>query len=156
MTKVVDVPAHLDDQSFDQFAKGFAQPAGERLLFDAHATQWSSPYGLVGLLAAGQWLQEQQHPKPLFAIPREREVAHYWARTGFFGHAAEFFELHGKIPYVAATGSTDVLLEVTPVRGADDVHAVVDRIQDRAADILRELGLERCVATGESAMRNVS
>src|SRR2546426_5623694 len=32
----------------------FRSKDGERLLFDAHATEWASPYGLVGLLAAGQ------------------------------------------------------------------------------------------------------
>ena len=148
MTRVVEVPSHFDYQSFDQFAKGFGTPEDERLLFDAHATQWSSPYGLVGLLAAGQWLQEHQKQPPLFTVPRDRDVAHYWARTGFFQHAAALFELHGKVPQVAASGSTDVLLEVTPVRGADDVHSVVDRIQDRAAAILRELGLEAQATMG--------
>ena len=148
MTRVVQVPVRFDDQTFDQFAKSFGEPADERLLFDAHATQWGSPYGLVGLLAAGQWLSEHERQKPLFTIPRDREVAHYWARTGFFQHAAGFFELHGKVPHVASTGASDVLLEVTPVRGAHDVHGVVDRIQDRAAAILRQLGLEAQATMG--------
>ncbi len=61
---------------------------------------------------------------------------------------AELFELHGKVPHVASTGASDVLLEVTPVRGAQDVHDVVDKIQDRAAAILRELGLEAQATMG--------
>ena len=148
MTRVVEVPGHFDHQAFDEFAQAFGAPKDERLLFDAHATQWGSPYGLVGLLAAGQWLMERQRPKPLLTIPNDRDVAHYWARAGFFRHADELFELHGKVPYVAASGSSDVLLDVTPVRGADDVHNVVDRIQDRAAAILRELGLEAQATMG--------
>lgn len=148
MTRVVDVPAQFDAHSFDQFAKALGRVEDERLLFDAHATQWSSPYGLVGLLAAGQWLREHGRPQPLFTVPTDRDVAHYWARTGFFDHAAEFFELHGKAPHVQASRPSDVLLEVTPVRGADDVHTVVDRIQDRAAAILRELGLEANATMG--------
>src|SRR2546421_10375778 len=56
MTRLVDVPAQFDDRSFEQFAGAYAAAAqdGERLLFDAHASEWASPYGLVGLLAAGQ------------------------------------------------------------------------------------------------------
>lgn len=140
MTRVVEIPAHFDDRSFDEFARSFGSPDTQRLLFDAHAAQWASPYGLVGMLAAGQWLQERGYPPPLFTLPTDRDVAHYWARTGFFTYAAEMFELHGKVPRTA-TGSTDVLLDVTPVRGSDDVHEVVDRIQDRSQAILQELSL---------------
>jgi len=121
----------------------------ERLLFDAHATQWASPYGLVGLLAAGQAQSEGQRERPLLTLPADRDVAHYWARAGFFRHAAEYFELHGKVPRIAASGESDVLLEVTAVRGADDVHGVVARVQERAAAILsRELGLEAQATMG--------
>src|SRR5260370_16816282 len=55
MTRLVEVPAQFDDRSFNQFAAAFAEAltSGERLLFDAHAAEWASPYGLVGLLVAG-------------------------------------------------------------------------------------------------------
>ena len=49
MTRVVQVPGSFDHQAFDQFAGAFGEPGDERLLFDAHATHWASPYGLVGL-----------------------------------------------------------------------------------------------------------
>jgi hypothetical protein len=140
MTRVVEIPRSFDDRTFDQFAASFGQPDDQRLLFDAHAAQWASPYALVGMLAAGQWLSERGLPKPLFTLPTEKDVAHYWARTGFFTYAAEFFELHGKVPRTRS-GATDVLLDVTPVRGSDDVHLVVDRIQQRSRAILNELGL---------------
>jgi anti-sigma regulatory factor (Ser/Thr protein kinase) len=140
MTRVVQVPARFDDRTFDQFALAIGEPGDERMLFDAHGAQWGSPYALVGALAVGQWMHEQKLERPFFTVPGDPEVAHYWARAGFFRHAAEFFELHGKIPRTP-TGSTDVLLDVTPVRGSDDVHLVVDRIQDRSHAILTELGL---------------
>ncbi len=149
MTRVVEVPSHFDDRTFDQFAQGYAAGGAERLLLDAHATQWASPYGLVGLLVAGQAQVEQQRERPLLTLPADREVAHYWARTGFFRYAEEYFDLHGKVPRVTAAGESDVLLEVTPIRGADDVHAAVDRIQQRAAAMLsRELGLEAQATMG--------
>ncbi len=143
MTRVLEVPTQFDDRSFDQFARALGEPDTERLLFDAHAVQWASPYGLVGLLVAGQATVEGDNPRPRLTIPTDKDVVHYWARTGFFDYAGEWFEVHGKFPRLAPTRSSDVLLEITPVRESDDVHAVVSVIQDRAAAILSgELGLE--------------
>lgn len=150
MTRVVEVPAHLDDRSFDQMARQYVEAveAGGRVLFDAHAAQWASPFGLVGLLCAGQAAQGAGE-RPLFTLPADRDVVHYWARTGFIAHAEPLFELHGKWPRSAARGSTDSLLDVTPIRGADDVHDVVGHVQERAAAILTgELGLESAATMG--------
>ncbi len=75
MTRLVEVPAQFDDRSFDQFAGSFvaATDDGERLLFDAHAAEWASPYGLVGLLAAGQAARHGAD-KPLLTAPTQAEV----------------------------------------------------------------------------------
>lgn len=149
MTRVIEVPTHFDDRSFDQFAGAVGIPDDERLLFDAHSVQWASPYGLVGLLVAGQATMERNRPRPQLTIPIDKEVVHYWARTGFFDYAGEWFEIHGKFPRIAPTRSSDVLLEITPVSGADDVHGVVSAIQERAAAILSgELGLEAKATMG--------
>jgi len=149
MTRVVEVPAQFDDRSFDQFARSFGESDGKRLLFDAHAAQWASPYGLLGLLAAGQAAVERGPERPLLTVPADRDVAHYWGRAGFFQYAQEWFELHGKVPRVAASHSSDVLLEITPVHGTDDVHSVVETIQERSAAILSgELGLEATATMG--------
>ncbi len=150
MTRVIPVPQQFDDRTFDTFAAAFSTPAeGARLLFDAHAVSWASPYGLLGLLTAGQTVVEGGGEQPLLTLPNDRDVAHYWARTGFVRHAAEVFEIHGRAPKVAARGESDVLLEVTPVRGADDVHDVVNHIQERSAAILKgELKLEAQATMG--------
>jgi anti-sigma regulatory factor (Ser/Thr protein kinase) len=149
VTRVVEVPAQFDDRTFDQFVRSYGVPQGERLLFDAHGTQWASPYGLTSLLAAGHLLADQSPERPLLTIPNDRDVARYWTRAGFFRYAAECFEIHGRIPRVPVSTESDVLLEVTPVRGADDVHGVVARIQERSAQILsHELGLEAQATMG--------
>ncbi|HUF35629.1 MAG TPA: ATP-binding protein [Gemmatimonadales bacterium] len=144
MTRVIEVPAHLDDRSFDQFAAGFGTwPPEERLLVDARGVQWASPYGLIGMLTAGQALAEAKHEPPLLTVPTSDEVKRYWARAGFFRHAAGLFEVHGRVPKAAATGPSDVLLDVTPVRATEDVHEVVEKISQSASRILHgELGLE--------------
>jgi len=143
VSAVVDVPQRFDEWSFEQFAAAFAAAAGEaKVIVDAHACEWVSPLGLVGLLAAGQALHERTGARPLLTVPADREVAHFFARTGFFREAQELFEIHGTVPRVKA-GASPVLLEVTPVRGAEDVHAVVHHIQERSAEILtNQLGLD--------------
>jgi anti-sigma regulatory factor (Ser/Thr protein kinase) len=145
MTKLVDVPAQFDDRSFDQFAAAYSRAAAEggRMLFDAHATEWASPYGLVGLLAAGQAVQASGGERPLLTVPTAPEVMSYWGRAGFFRDARELFEIHGKVPRTPPASGSDVLLPVTAVRAAEDVHEVVGHIQQRATAILSgELGIE--------------
>ena len=150
MTALVEVPQSFDDRSFEQFAAAFAAAQDEsRVLVDAHACEWASPFGLVALLCAGQALVERHGGKPLLTAPADKEVAHYWARTGFFRQAEELFEIHGTAPRVKQPPESTVLLEVTPVRVAGDVHKVVDHIQERAAAILTaELGLEPKATVG--------
>ena len=150
MTYVVEVPQILDEWSFDQFATGFAGAAdASRVLVDAHASNWASPAGLIGLLCAGQALAARGGAKPLFTVPADSEVTHYWTRAGFFAHAADLFEVHGSVPRVKPNAERNVLLEVTPVTVADDVHAVVGRIQERASAILTsELGLDAKATMG--------
>src|SRR5436190_23069126 len=142
MTRLVEVPTQFDDRSFDQFAAAYAQATdGERLLFDAHAAEWASPYGLVGLLAAGEAAGGGE--RPLLTVPSSAEVVSYWARAGFFREAANLFEIHGKVPKTKPATESEVLLPVTPVRAAEDVHAVVSTIQQRASAMLaKELGLD--------------
>jgi anti-sigma regulatory factor (Ser/Thr protein kinase) len=147
VTRLVEIPAQFDERSFDQFAGAFAAATadGERLLFDAHAAEWASPYGLVGLLAAGQaaGAGAAATERPLLTAPVNADVISYWARAGFFREAGALFEIHGRVPKTRPADQSDVLLPVTPVRAAEDVHAVVSRIQTRASAILAsELGLD--------------
>ncbi len=145
MTRLVEVPAQFDDRSFDQFAAAFAAASqdGDRLLFDAHAAEWLSPYGLVALLVAGHAARHSGGDKPLLTAPTQPDVVRYLVRAGFFREAADLFEIHGKVPRGKVQEEGDVLLPVTPVRAAEDVHAVVSAIQQRASAILAsELALD--------------
>jgi anti-sigma regulatory factor (Ser/Thr protein kinase) len=141
--RVVPVPHYLDDKAFDAVAGALGWPPTGRVLFDARATRWASPYGFTALLTAGQALREAGAEQPRLALPEADDVRSYWAKVGFFAHAAELFELHGRVPRRAPAEASDVLLPVTPVRASEDVHDVVGRIQDQAARILtHELHLE--------------
>lgn len=150
MSRIVEVPASFDDRSFEAFAQSFsAGPLTDRILFDARGATWASPFGLVAMLTAAQAVKEAGGPEPGFTVPVAEEVRRYWARTGFFQHLAEMAELHGKVPKLKPDTHSDVLLDVTPVRASEDVHAVVGKIQEGAARILHgELGLEAKATMG--------
>jgi anti-sigma regulatory factor (Ser/Thr protein kinase) len=149
VTTVLIVPPSLDDQSFEQLVEQLAPlPADARVVVDARHARWASPFGLAALLCVAQARPERM----TFAVPESAETASYWARTGFFRHAAELYDLRGPVPRHRDGHESDVLLELTPIVRSDDVHGVVGRIQHKAADILHgQLGLDTAV-TGAFGM----
>ena len=150
MTRVVPVPQHLNDLSIDQFAAGIGPwPPEQRLLVDAHATDWASPAGFVALLTLGQALAELGAHKPELTLPAKATVASYWAKAGLLRHAEALFELHGNVPKRAAAETSDMLVPVTIIRNAADVMEIVGRITQHATKILTdELQLDAKVVGG--------
>ncbi len=149
MTTVISVPPSLDEHTFEHVIEQLAQtPEGSKILLDARHARWASPYGLTALLCVAQARNERIG----FAVPENPDTVSYWSRTGFFRHAAELYELHGSVPRSRDAHESDVLLEITPITRSDDVHGVVGRIQQKAADILHgQLNLETAV-TGSFGM----
>jgi anti-sigma regulatory factor (Ser/Thr protein kinase) len=141
VTTVITAPPTLDDETFEQVFEQVATVSpDQKVLIDARRTRWASPYGLTALLAVAQSRVERAS----FAGPENEETASYWARAGFYRHAAEVYELHGKVPRAREVQvESNVLLEITDVTRSDDVHQVVERIQSRAQAILvHELQLD--------------
>lgn len=149
MTTVISVPPSLDEHTFEHVIEQLASaPEGTRLLLDARHARWASPYGLTALLCVPQARGERIG----FAVPEHPDTVSYWSRTGFFRYAAELYELHGSVPRARDAHESDVLLEITPITKSDDVHGVVGRIQQKAADILHgQLNLDTAV-TGAFGM----
>ena len=130
---VITVPSSLDDQSFEQVLEQLAPlPADARILIDARNTTWSSPYGLTALLTLAQTRLE----KPQFMPPERDETSSYWSRANFFRYAEDLFEIMGSVPSRGTERESSTLLEITPVAKNDDVHKVVERIKDKASQIL--------------------
>ena len=140
MTTVITVPPSLDDETMEQvFEQVAAVSADQKILVDARHTRLSSPYGLTALLTIGQSRTEQA----AFAGPEADDTASYWSRAGFYRHASEIYEMHGKVPRTREAAESNVLLEITEMARSDDVHTVVEKIQSRAQAILvHELNLE--------------
>lgn len=158
MTTVIPVPPSLDDVTFEQVLDRLAPlAADDKVLIDARHARWASPYGLVGLLAVAQ----TRDVRPGLTPPEHDETLSYWSRTGFFRYAEELFDLHGTVPRARPTAESSVLLEITSVSKSADVHDVVDRIQQRAQNILeRELSIDaqasvRFVMTLSEVCQNV-
>jgi anti-sigma regulatory factor (Ser/Thr protein kinase) len=133
--KIVSVPASLDEHSFDMLLEGLEPEKGERLLVDARHLRFADPFGMLGLLALGQYAGRTSE-KPLLQLPEEGDVVGYMARMDFFEQAETWFEIHGGSRRRRAEGGSDVLLEITAVNSHQDVHSVVDRVNQRAIDIL--------------------
>jgi anti-sigma regulatory factor (Ser/Thr protein kinase) len=140
VTAVITVPPSLDDASFEQVVDQLAAAApDQKLLVDARHTRWASPYGLTGLLTLAQTRAE----RPQFAPPEAEETLSYWARTGFFRHAEELYDFSKRVPRARDGGESSVLLEITPLAQAGDVHSVVEKISERSQSILHgELNLD--------------
>ena len=145
MTSVITVPPSLDDYTFEQVVDQLAAiPPDAKVIIDARHTRWASPFGLTALLTLGQ----TREVRPSFTAPDNEETSSYWARTGFFRHAEELFDLHGSVPK-ARGGESSVLLEITPVGKSEDVHEVVGRIQQKAQQILaKELNIDAKATVG--------
>lgn len=138
MSRVVEVPETLDEHGFEALVAALgdatAEGADSRLLLDARRVKWVSPYGLTGLLAVGEVARGRTGLRAGIEAPENADVRTYIDRMNFWAAASEVFDL----PKVSrrAHAPSDALLEITPIRSHHDVHAVVERVRERAAAIL--------------------
>ena len=136
--KVITVPGSLDERSFDTLVEGLAGEGDGRVLLDGRHLRFADPFGMLGLLAVGQYVKRSGE-QAILQLPDEADVVGYMARMDFFDHAKDLFEIHGaskRKKAEEASNSSDVLLEITAVNSHQDVHAIVDRVNTRAITIL--------------------
>ena len=136
--KVITVPGSLDERSFDQLVEGLAGEGDGRVLLDGRHLRFADPFGMLGLLAVGQYVKRSGE-QAILQLPDEADVVGYMARMDFFDHAKDLFEIHGaskRKKAEEASSTSDVLLEITAVNSHQDVHAIVDRVNTRAITIL--------------------
>ncbi|MDZ7779262.1 MAG: hypothetical protein U5R14_04885 [Gemmatimonadota bacterium] len=133
---VVPVPDSLDQQTVDEFFDDVARAEVGKTLFDARHVRWVDPNGMVALLVAGTLVARRVGERPRLEPPENVDVGGYLSRMGFFEEARGIFGLPEKAARRSGAGSSDVLLEITRVAANADVHAVVDRVQRGAGEIL--------------------
>ena len=141
MKRVLTVAPSLDDRAFDALVQASAADdasgSGSGLLVDARHVRWADPYGMIGLLALGHRLSAEG-VRPILQLPDAPEVVSYLGRMGFLRLADEAFDVHGTGVSRRNGGASSVLLEITPINSHEDVHAVIDRVQERAGAILTD------------------
>jgi len=139
VSRVVSVPSVLDQDGFEEIVEetNRATEAGDgRVIYDTRRVRWVSPYGLVGLLAAGKVARERTGLAPSIERPESKDVRSYVERMDFWPNAAEVFDLPERSG--RSHRESDALLEITPIRSHRDVHQVVERVRDRASAILQK------------------
>lgn len=135
--KVIPVPASLDEHSFDQMLEALNGEGEGRVLLDARHLRFADPFGMLSLLSIGEFVKRSGE-QAILQLPEEADVVGYMARMEFFEQAENLFEIHGggKRRKPEEGAGSQVLLEITAVNSHHDVHGVVDRVSQRAIDIL--------------------
>jgi anti-anti-sigma regulatory factor len=137
-------PSSLDESTFERLIRqleGWDQIATAQIIIDLEQVRFVDPYGMVGLLAMARFLRQRAF-EPVLMLPRSEEVMKYLDRMDFSRHADRLcaFDLTTLWPdgeYSRSTHS-DVLLEITPITRAEDIHYIVDRVRERAQTILSQ------------------
>jgi anti-sigma regulatory factor (Ser/Thr protein kinase) len=121
----------LTEETFEKTLRSFIQ--SDKI--DLGEVTFIDPYGMVGLLEIGELCMLEDIKKTVL-LPRSAEVLRYLERMDFISHARRYFTLDPMRPLVGGGGESDVLLEITPIERANDIHYIVGRVEERAQAIL--------------------
>jgi anti-sigma regulatory factor (Ser/Thr protein kinase) len=106
---------------------------------DLRDVSFIDPYGMVGLLEIGELCMLEDIKKTVL-LPRSADVLRYLDRMDFLSHARRYFSLEPMHASSAAAenraAESDVLLEITPIERANDIHYIVGKVEERAQSIL--------------------
>lgn len=150
MTRVITVPQTLNDDAFEALLAQLGG-RGEKLLLDARHVRFADPYGMLGLLAIGEHLREGG-ARPILHLPQSPAVMTYFTRMGFTRLAEQVFDVHDAPR--GRPGEAGVLLPITGIGSHEDVHGVVDELNDgRISKLLSDqLGYSPADAVGFSML----
>jgi anti-sigma regulatory factor (Ser/Thr protein kinase) len=122
----------LTEETFERTLRSFIRSDE----IDLRAVSFIDPYGMVGLLEIGE-LCLLEDVKKTVLLPRSAEVLRYLERMDFLSQAKRYFILDPMQPPASGgAGESDVLLEITPIERANDIHFIVGRVEERAQAIL--------------------
>ena len=135
-------PTSLDESSFERVIRQVAaltEVDEGPITIDLEHLRFIDPYGMVGLLVLARYLRGRS-VEPVIRLPRSDEVIKYLDRMDFSRHAQRLcsIDLAALWPEgeYSRSAHSDVLLEITPITRAEDIHYIVDRVRERAQAIL--------------------
>lgn len=115
-------------------------PASAVWEVDLQPVRFMDPYGMIGLLEMGRYLRNKGY-LPHLCLPARQEVVKYMDRMDFFKASSGIYQI---VPPAfrpeerfQRSPRSDVLLEITSIQGCDDIHAIVEEVEERAESILR-------------------
>jgi anti-sigma regulatory factor (Ser/Thr protein kinase) len=125
----------ITEDSFEKTLRSFIHSE----TIDLAKVSFIDPYGMVGLLEIGELCMLEDIRKTII-LPRSDEVCRYLDRMEFFTFAKRYFHLKHMSPGAGIkhqrTSNSDVLLEITAIEKANDIHYIAGRVRDRAQAIL--------------------
>lgn len=134
-SECINKMSYLSDETFETF---LFQVQNNNAV-DLREIRFIDPYGMVGVLEAGRYFKSNQNEKTLL-LPESQEVLKYLERMNFLKYAEKYFMLGTDIKGLSnkylRRSSSDVLLEITPIKKSDDIHYIVGKVRKRAHNIL--------------------
>lgn len=128
---------NLSEDSFEQLLSQVLHSE----VVDLRGVTFIDPFGMVGVLEAGRFLDHRGVFKTLL-LPESEYVLRYLERMDFFKYASRFFSFDTGETELSAkflrSSQSDVLLEITPIEKSDDIHFIVGKVKQRAHAILEK------------------
>jgi len=128
---------HLSDDTFESFLSHLHKQKD----IDLRNITFIDPFGMVGILEAGRYLDAEGMRKTLL-LPESEDVLRYLERMDFFRYAGRFYNIAPGPPELPdkflRSAQSDVLLEITPIERSDDIHFIVGKVKKRAHAILEK------------------
>ena len=125
----------LSDDTFEQLLS----LAVTSDVLDMREVAFIDPFGMVGVLEAGRFLNARGMKKPI-QLPQSENVLRYLERMDFFRYVARYYHLESAMPELQEkflrSSRSDVLLEITPIENSGDIHFIVGKVKKRARSIL--------------------
>lgn len=136
--------AYLDENTFDRLL-GQLHPDKDRIKDEVSLNlakvEFIDPYGMIGLLEFGWYLQKKIGTTPILILPQSEDVLKYLERMDFFKNATPPFKIEPATIQIEdrflRSNQSDVLLEITKIMSNDDIHSIVDRVKKGAEIILQ-------------------
>jgi len=141
MPQTLISPVSLNEYGFEQIIAQLGQfPRDSGTLnVDLGRLEFVDPYGMAGVLLLGHFLTQRGH-KLLLHLPVSMEVQRCLDQMGFFRYLTDFYRMYPLYrPLAARAGRqvgrnrlSDALLEITRIAHADDIQAMIGKIEKRA------------------------
>lgn len=131
---------YLDENTFEKLFSQLNYKIKNEITINIGKVGFIDPYGMIGLLELGWYLRRELGIIPILTLSQSEDVLKYLERMDFLKNAGSVFKIDTSILTIEEkflrSKHSDVLLEITTIKGTDDIHLIVDKVRERAEVIL--------------------